>query len=383
MTSTWVSVPLREVATFLSGGTPRKSDPEYWSGDIPWISGATLHETRLSRSDRMVTQAAIGNGTRLAPVDSTLILVRGMSLLDEIRIGRAVREVAFNQDVKALVPDRRRVDPFFLTYSLLARRPDLQAMVHLAGHGTGVLGTDRLASLSLDLPQLDEQRRIAGVLGALDDLIEVNRSVVRDCEGLAQALAASGVESTALSAFTSWGGLAAVKPAGVVDHYSLPAFDAGREPERVDGSAIKSNKQKLLGPCVLVARLNPHIPRVWMVYPDEVFSSLASTEFVPIVGAGVPDEVVYAVCSAPGYLEQMNGFVAGTTGSHQRVDKDALTSVQVPDVRLLPTSVRDAIVALVRQTHACREEIKELAATRDDLLPLLMSGKVRVSEVAA
>lgn len=238
----------------------------------------------------------------------------------------------------------------------------------------------RILALEFDLPSIDEQRRIAGVLGALDDIIEVNRGLARDCEQLAQSLAASSPTTTSLSTFTTWGGFSAVKPVGLVEHYSLPAFDAGRNAERVDGSSIKSNKQRIVDPCVLVARLNPHIPRVWMVYPESSVSSLASTEFVPISSNAVSNEAVYAVCSAPAFLEQMKGLVTGTTGSHQRVDKHALTSVEVPDVRTLSVEKLDAIALLVKQAHALRVEISELAKTRDELLPPLMSGRVRVTE---
>jgi type I restriction enzyme S subunit len=240
-----------------------------------------------------------------------------------------------------------------------------------------------LRSMWLPLPPLDEQRRISGVLGALDDLIEVNRGLAQDCEHLAQVLVSRVSGQVTLSTFTTWGGLSTIKPDGTVDHYSLPAFDDGRTAERVDGGTIKSNKQRIDKPCVLVARLNPHIPRVWMVYPDEFVTSVASTEFVSVKGDAVPQEVVYAVCSSPEFLRQMSGLVTGTTGSHQRVDKDALTGVPVPDVRTLEPNVIEAITQLIRQAHALRVEIRDLAATRDELLPLLMSGRVRVSEAVA
>lgn len=267
----------------------------------------------------------------------------------------------------------------FLTYAV--------GLADISGFLTGStqpkLTAGNLARIPLQVPGLDEQRRIAGVLGAMDDLIEVNEGLARDCEALAQSLAATPEKMTPLSAFTKWGGLSTMKPSGLVAHYSLPAFDDGRQPELVDGSSIKSNKQKLDSPCVLVSRLNPHIPRVWMAYPESEVTSLASTEFVPIFGDGVENEVVYATCSAASYLDSLGGLVTGTTGSHQRVDKDALTSVVVPDVRTLDARISEAIRDLIRQAQACREEMRDLSAARDELLPLLMSGRVRVGELAA
>ena len=65
----------------------------------------------------------------------------------------------------------------------------------------------------------------------------------------------------------------------------------------------------------------------------------------------------------------------------QRVDKKAVPTLLVPDVRLLCDETRDAIVALVRGASEVRVEAQDLARQRDELLPLLMSGKVRVSEL--
>lgn len=379
----WSERSLGEIVDMFSGGTPSKSRPEYWDGEIPWISGASLHVERLYDSDRRVTESAIGNGTRLAPKDATLVLVRGMSLLEEIRIGRATRSVAFNQDVKALVAKADVVDQGFLTYALLALRPVLLGMVHLAGHGTGVLATDRLAALTIPLPPQQEQQRIAGVLGSLDDLIEKNQRLARSCEALAIALTGRATGQVALRELAAELKGKTIAPVGTTDHYSLPAFDVDGLPERLEGSAIKSNKSQLSDPVVLVSRLNPHIPRVWMAYPERGILSAASTEFVTLVGSTASVEEVWAVCASPAYLDQMNGLVTGTTGSHQRVEKDALLTLAVPDVRTLTDAERRSVVALVQEANTSRAAARDLVRVRDELLPLLVSGRVSVREVAA
>lgn len=134
-----------------------------------------------------VTHAAIGNGTREASEDSLFIAVRGMSLHNEIRVVRPKRKMAFNQDIKAITPVAA-VDGRFLLYALLAKIPELLDAVEAAGHGTGVLPTDKLNSLPIpDLP-LSEQRAIAATLGELDDKIELNRKMNTTLEAMARAL---------------------------------------------------------------------------------------------------------------------------------------------------------------------------------------------------
>jgi len=183
----WPVEPLGALGTWLSGGTPFKGNPSYWGGDIPWISAKSLHDFRVRVSDDRVTALGATHGTRVLPVGGLLFLVRGMSLKTEFRLGIAQREVTFNQDVKGLVP-RQGVLPEFLAYAVKARTEEVLDMVEEAGHGTGVLPTDRLQSLEIAVPLPDEQRAIAEMLGALDDQIELNREMNRTLEEMAYAL---------------------------------------------------------------------------------------------------------------------------------------------------------------------------------------------------
>ncbi len=183
----WTSRPLRDCAVWYSGGTPSKGNPDYWNGDIAWISAKSLTEFLVGDSEDKVTEAGANNGTRLVPKDTILFIVRGMSLKSEFRMGITTRPVTFNQDLKALVA----VDdvlPAFLAYAIKARTPEILGFVGETGHGTGVLPTDRIQGLEIPLPPLDEQRAIAHILGTLDDKIELNRRTNETLEAMARAL---------------------------------------------------------------------------------------------------------------------------------------------------------------------------------------------------
>ncbi len=69
-------------------------------------------------------------------------------------------------------------------------------------------------------------------------------------------------------------------------HYSIPAFDELKEPVIEYGSTIKSNKTKISSKAVLISKLNPRIPRVWLVHDELGLPRICSTEFVPFL----PDE---------------------------------------------------------------------------------------------
>src|SRR5690242_11128319 len=83
----WEKRPLDQCAKFLSGGTPTKSRPEFWEGSIPWVSSGELTAMRIWRTSLNITEEAIDAGSRMVPPDTILVVVRGMSLAKEFRIG--------------------------------------------------------------------------------------------------------------------------------------------------------------------------------------------------------------------------------------------------------------------------------------------------------
>jgi type I restriction enzyme S subunit len=148
----WSVQSLREIAQVFSGGTPSKSNAEYWNGSLPWISPKAMNAIHVDHSDETVTPVAVGNGTRLVHKGSVLVMVRGMGLHQGVRISQAQCDVTFNQDVKALVPNWG--DGSFLLFALLDASSYLFSKVQSAGHGTGVLPTDALESLSFAVPPI-------------------------------------------------------------------------------------------------------------------------------------------------------------------------------------------------------------------------------------
>src|SRR6266404_3734859 len=100
----WTPERLGKLGRWLSGGTPSMAIPDYWGGDIPWVSPKDMKRSRLWDSIDHVTAKALGNGTRLAPAHALLIVVRGMILAHTCPVARAELPLAFNQDIKALIP---------------------------------------------------------------------------------------------------------------------------------------------------------------------------------------------------------------------------------------------------------------------------------------
>lgn len=380
----WGSTALGEAATWFSGGTPRTQEPSFWNGDIPWITSGSLTEWRLKNSDRRLTSLGVQNGSRMVPAGAVIFVVRGMSLKTEFRIGVADRPLAFGQDCKALRAVDG-IDDLYLAYAIKAQTSLILDLVDEAGHGTGKLNTDQIKEVRIGLPSLAEQRAIAGVLGALDEKIESNRRIALQCEKLLATAAAFGpsgslvpladlVESTRVP----------VDPATLgdshVDHFSIPAFDAQRLPESCAASTIKSGKFAVEQRSVLVSRLNPSTPRVWLADPGSR-PAMCSTEFLVLrPRGGWPLAIVWLASVSEAFTAEAERRATGTSFSHQRIKPDDALSIEVPDMRRFDAGFLAEADSWLERALQARRESTTAAALRDALLPELLSGRLRVRD---
>ncbi|SFN53222.1 restriction endonuclease subunit S [Dokdonella immobilis] len=167
----WVRKPLSACAKFVSGGTPSKGNDAYWGGEFPWITAKDMKTLWLKKAGLGLTDQGRSAAT-IVPSGSILTLTRGMTLLKDFPVCLAGRELAFNQDIKALLP-HGDVDSTFLAYQLIANKQNVLNLVDTAGHGTGRLDTELLKGLLIDLPPLPEQRQIAAGLATWDKAIAI------------------------------------------------------------------------------------------------------------------------------------------------------------------------------------------------------------------
>lgn len=202
------TLPLVSITAWSSGGTPSRSNGAYWNGTIPWISAATLKGSRIGGSDQHLTEAGLRAGSNLAPKGATLVLVRGMALHRETRIGLAQLPVSFNQDVKALVP-KAGILPEFLLYALQARSSQIRELVSSAGSGTGVLNTQLLQRLPIWVPSEEAQHAVVEAMSDADALIDSLERLIAKKQAIKQGMMQKLLTGRArLPGFASpWSGL--------------------------------------------------------------------------------------------------------------------------------------------------------------------------------
>ncbi|MHC9880936.1 restriction endonuclease subunit S [Corynebacterium diphtheriae] len=245
------------------------------------------------------------------------------------------------------------------------------------------LSANSMSGFEFDLPDFETQRAIADVLGALDDKIAANIRVKETCTELIKAIGSIPNSNIPVSelAVQVKKQISAVKLQELdVRHYSIPAFDLGYASIE-SGDEIKSGKNLIEAPCVLVSKLNPRTPRIWSIPTlDSEETTVCSTEFIAWQGTTVPQAALYAALLQGSFSEQLQERASGTSNSHQRVRPQDIQEATIPDVRKLDQETLKLLEALNLQAADLIKENQALAATRDELLPLLMNGKITVAE---
>ncbi|MFD9008073.1 restriction endonuclease subunit S [Streptomyces sp. NPDC059552] len=277
------------------------------------------------------------------------------------------------------------VSPQWLRYYLDSEDAQQYILERLNTTVQATLNLKDVRVLPVPLPPRREREAITAVAGALDDRIAVNERIAATAEDLSMTLVISESrrERVRLDEICSLR-KDQVAPQELadeaVDHYSLPAFDAGKLPERVSPESIKSGKFTVSKPAVLLSKLNPDIPRVWSVIPDSEVPSLASTEFLVLAPRGsLTVHELWAVTSQRSFLQSLASKVTGTSKSHQRVRPAEVMATEVVDPRQFGEAGQ-RIRNLASRAALARQESQALAALRDTLLPQLMSGRLRVKD---
>jgi restriction endonuclease S subunit len=170
----WRSVKLEDICMFLSGGTPSKADSTYWQGDIPWVSPKDMKSRYINdAADYISKEALASSATRLVSPGTLLCVTRSGILAHTFPVGLVQTAVAFNQDIRAIVPTDQ-VDSLYLLWILKAKESYILEHGVKKGPTVHSLISGFLEQLMIPLPPLAEQHRIARIL--TEQLAEVEQS---------------------------------------------------------------------------------------------------------------------------------------------------------------------------------------------------------------
>ena len=178
-------VPLGEICDINIGRTPSRTESAFWrDGDIPWASISDLTaERHLLTTKEMITRHAV-DACRMRPVAAGTVLMSFKLSIGRVAI--AGRDLFTNEAIAALpVKDSSRVCPSYLARAL--ETIDFENIGDRAAKGR-TLNKKSLATLSIPLPPLGKQKRIAAILDQADALRRLRRRAFERLNALAQSI---------------------------------------------------------------------------------------------------------------------------------------------------------------------------------------------------
>ena len=251
------------------------------------------------------------------------------------------------------------------------------------------------SKLEIDAPDLAEQTAVAEVADDLTTQIATLERLIAKKQAIKQGMMQQLLTGrTRLAGFTAeWRsttiGSVAEQHRRTIDprkdrghrfqHFSLPAFDDGELPVNEPGSAIDSIKFLVPPQAVLVAKLNPRIPRIWA--PNEIgANAIASTEFVVMTpNPGIDRSFMKWLLKSDAVTSRMRLLATGTTGSHARIHPRQIAAFEVT----VPDEVEQVAIATIlddtsREIDLLGVRLIKARSMKTGMMQQLLTGRVRL-----
>lgn len=165
---------LSQVMDIIGGGTPKTTKPEYWNGNIPWLSVKDFNNDYryVYRTEKTITQLGLENSsTKLLQKGDVIISARGT--VGEI--ATIPFPMAFNQSCYGLRAKRDIVTADFLYYLIKYNVFVLKKNTH--GSVFDTITRDTFDGIEIEIPNLQIQEKITSILSDFDEKIELNNAI--------------------------------------------------------------------------------------------------------------------------------------------------------------------------------------------------------------
>ena len=171
----WEVVNVGDCTDILNGGTPSTNIPDYWNGDIVWVTPSDITKQKskyLTHSEKTITNEGIRHSSAVLLPQGTILLCSRATIGDLTIAGK---QVATNQGFKNLIC-KKKVNNEFLYYALQMLKPKMREQAF--GSTFLEISKSALSRIQFSLPPLPEQKKIAEVLSDMDNLIETVSTLI-------------------------------------------------------------------------------------------------------------------------------------------------------------------------------------------------------------
>ena len=371
-----------------SGGTPSTKHDEYYGGDIPWLRTQEVNFGNIYSTEKTITEAGLKNSSaKLIPKNSVIIAMygatAGKSAINKIPL-------TTNQACCNLIIDNKKADYRYVYYYLSSNYENL--LKSATGAAQQNLGAKQISAMSIELPDLETQKKIADILGTIDEKIELNRRMNETLEQMGQALFRHyfidnpEAENWENGIIADLGEVITGKtPRKVKSEYYGDDVMFLKVPDMHSNSIIIKTEDKL---SYLGADSQPgkYIPK-W----STCVSCIATVGVISLVGDRLQtnqqiNSIVpksknhtlfnyYLMKSKSEILKTMAS--GGSTTSNLNKGHFESIKIKLPPAELLE-KFQDKTENLLNIVDENTQQIQTLTTLRDTLLPRLISGKVEV-----
>lgn len=195
----WDFKKLSELTSLSSGGTPKKSEKDYWNGNIPWYSSGELNSTFTIQSKEMITQKGLDkSNAKLFPKGALLI---GMYDTAALKMSILHEESSFNQAISGVFPNEN-IDLKFVKYAIENQKTYLLSLRR--GVRQKNLNLQKIKDIKIPDISLAEQKGIVTILEqAFSDIEKAQETAEKNLEN-AKELFDSFLEQTFSNEHDGW-----------------------------------------------------------------------------------------------------------------------------------------------------------------------------------
>lgn len=182
----WEVVDVYGHVNLINGGTPSTARPEFWNGNIPWLSieDFNIGKRWVFSSSKYITELGLKqSATKLLKKGMLIISARGtVGVLAQLGA-----DMAFNQSCYGLeAKDKMKLSNDFLYYAL---KHFITSFLSLAyGNVFNTITRETFKEILIPLPPLPEQQHIASILSQIDEVIEKEQAYKEKLERIKKGL---------------------------------------------------------------------------------------------------------------------------------------------------------------------------------------------------
>ena len=372
MRSEWKKYALEDVCEKIySGGTPSTKHPEYWNGNIKWLSSGETSQRFVYDTERKITQLGVDNSsTKKATKGCTVIATAGQGYTR----GQAsflMTDTYMNQSVIACKANEKIIDPLFLYYNLDNRYEEFRLLSDGTSTRGGLSGWI-VKRIEIQIPCIAEQCTIARILKSLDEKIEVNNKINKNLEQQAQAIFDNMFPNISNGSCTIADYIKPKRGQNLLSKNAIlgdvPVIAGGLEPSTYHN--VANTQSPVLA--ISASGANAGYVSLWNT---PIWSSDSS-----FIDSSMTGNVYFWYVLLK--KRQKEIFDAQTGSAQPHIYPRHISSISIPSLDVEEVHSYTSIVTpIFEMMGQYKEENTILASTRDALLPKLMSGELDVSDI--